>query len=43
MLTLRAPGLTIPWALVEYPVAVKATKTALEEGANLWNGVSSAF
>ena len=43
MLTLRAPGLTIPWVLVEYPVAVKAMKTALEQGANLWNGVSAAF
>ncbi|RYP10910.1 hypothetical protein DL764_000346 [Monosporascus ibericus] len=31
-------GLTIPWAPVEYPVAVKAMETALEQGANLWNG-----
>ncbi|KAH6666096.1 NADP-dependent oxidoreductase domain-containing protein [Halenospora varia] len=31
-------GLTIPWAPVEYPVAVKALKTALEQGANFWNG-----
>ncbi|MCJ1403523.1 Pyridoxine 4-dehydrogenase [Xylographa trunciseda] len=38
MLTLRAPGLTNPWAPVEYPVAVKAMKTALEHGANFWNG-----
>jgi pyridoxine 4-dehydrogenase len=43
MLTLRASGLTIPWALVEYPVAVKAMKTALEQGANFWNGVRAAF
>jgi len=34
MLALRSPGLTIPWALIEYPVAVKAIKTALEQGAN---------
>ena len=32
-------GLTIPWALVEVPVAVKCMKTALERGANFWNGV----
>jgi len=31
-------GLTIPWAPVEYPVAVKAMKAALEQGANFWNG-----
>ncbi|KAH8676435.1 putative aldo/keto reductase [Tricladium varicosporioides] len=31
-------GLTIPWAPVEYPVAVKALKVALEQGANFWNG-----
>jgi hypothetical protein len=43
MLTLRAPGLTIPWAFLEYPVAVKAMKMALEQGANFWNGVSVAF
>ena len=34
-------GLTIPWAPVEYPVAVKVLKTALEQGANFWNGVST--
>ena len=43
MLNLRASGLTIPWALVEYPVAIKAMKTALEQGANFWNGVSATF
>ncbi|KAF3069101.1 Pyridoxal reductase [Daldinia childiae] len=31
-------GLTKPWAPVEYPIAVKVLKTALEQGANLWNG-----
>ena len=40
---LRAPGLTKPWAPVDYPIAVKVMKTALEQGANLWNGVSAAF
>jgi pyridoxine 4-dehydrogenase len=40
MLTLSAPGLTKPWAPVDYPIAAKVMKTALEQGANLWNGVS---
>ena len=40
MLTLFVPGMTKPWAPVDYPVAVKVMKTALEQGANLWNGVS---
>ncbi|KAH8658216.1 aldo/keto reductase [Xylariales sp. PMI_506] len=31
-------GLTKPWDPVEYPVAAKLMKTALEQGANLWNG-----
>ncbi|RYP26564.1 hypothetical protein DL768_011704 [Monosporascus sp. mg162] len=31
-------GLTKPWAPVEYPIAAKVMKTALEQGANLWNG-----
>ncbi|KAJ7157448.1 NADP-dependent oxidoreductase domain-containing protein [Mycena filopes] len=31
-------GLTNPWALVEYPAAVKALKAALDAGANFWNG-----
>ncbi|CAF9941029.1 MAG: Pyridoxine 4-dehydrogenase [Heterodermia speciosa] len=31
-------GLTIPWAPVDYPVAAKLMKTALEQGANMWNG-----
>ena len=35
----RALGLTFPWAPVDYPIAVKLMKTALEQGANLWNGV----
>lgn len=42
MLTLCSLGLSIPWAVVEYPAAVKAMKTALEQGANFWNGVSTA-
>lgn len=36
-------GLTFPWALVEYPDAVKTLKTALEQGSNFWNGVSLSF
>lgn len=40
MLTLCAPGLTMPWAPVDYPIAAKVMKTALDQGANLWNGVS---
>ncbi|KAL8711532.1 MAG: hypothetical protein Q9225_007097 [Loekoesia sp. 1 TL-2023] len=28
----------MPWAPVDYPIAVKVMKTALEQGANLWNG-----
>ncbi|SPO01422.1 related to pyridoxine 4-dehydrogenase [Cephalotrichum gorgonifer] len=31
-------GLSIPWAPVDYPVAVNLMKTALDQGANLWNG-----
>ncbi|KAK3370064.1 NADP-dependent oxidoreductase domain-containing protein [Podospora didyma] len=31
-------GLTKPWAPVDYPVAIKVMKTALEQGANFWNG-----
>lgn len=31
-------GLTIPWKPVEYSAAVKLMKTALEQGANFWNG-----
>ncbi|KAI2463081.1 Aldo/keto reductase [Annulohypoxylon bovei var. microspora] len=31
-------GLTMPWAPVEYPIAVKVMKTALDQGATLWNG-----
>ncbi|CAF9925525.1 MAG: Pyridoxine 4-dehydrogenase [Heterodermia speciosa] len=31
-------GLTVPWAPIEYPVAIKVMKTALEQGANFWNG-----
>ncbi|KFA71126.1 hypothetical protein S40288_04516 [Stachybotrys chartarum IBT 40288] len=34
-------GFTKPWAPVEYPVATKVLKTALEYGANFWNGVKS--
>jgi hypothetical protein len=32
-------GLSIPWAPVEYDVAVTLLKKALEGGANFWNGV----
>ena len=39
---LQSEGLTIPWAPVDYPVAAKLMKTALEQGANMWNGVSEA-
>ncbi|KAL2862406.1 aldo/keto reductase family protein [Aspergillus lucknowensis] len=28
----------MPWAPVDYPIAAKIMKTALEQGANLWNG-----
>ncbi|KAG7006465.1 pyridoxal reductase [Physcia stellaris] len=31
-------SLTVPWAKVEYPTAMKLMKTALEQGANFWNG-----
>ncbi|KAL3462407.1 NADP-dependent oxidoreductase domain-containing protein [Aspergillus heterothallicus] len=31
-------GLTRPWAPVEYPIAARTMKTALEQGANFWNG-----
>ncbi|KAM7201538.1 NADP-dependent oxidoreductase domain containing protein [Naviculisporaceae sp. PSN 640] len=31
-------GLTIPWAPVEVAAAIRALKTALEHGANFWNG-----
>ncbi|KAK0639387.1 hypothetical protein B0T16DRAFT_463070 [Cercophora newfieldiana] len=31
-------GLTKPWDPVEYLVATKVMKTALEQGANFWNG-----
>ncbi|EMR63239.1 putative pyridoxal reductase protein [Eutypa lata UCREL1] len=31
-------SLTKPWAPIEYPMAAKVMKTALEQGANLWNG-----
>ncbi|KAL3478137.1 NADP-dependent oxidoreductase domain-containing protein [Aspergillus californicus] len=31
-------GFNRPWAPVEYPVAAKVMKTALEQGANFWNG-----
>ncbi|RYP67732.1 hypothetical protein DL771_007065 [Monosporascus sp. 5C6A] len=31
-------GLTKPWAPVDYPIAAKVMKTALDQGANLWNG-----
>ncbi|KAL1972857.1 hypothetical protein VTN31DRAFT_6399 [Thermomyces dupontii] len=30
--------LTTPWAPVEYPTAIKLLKTALENGANFWDG-----
>ncbi|KAH7325643.1 putative aldo/keto reductase [Stachybotrys elegans] len=31
-------GLTKPWAPVEYPEAAHVLKTALQHGANMWNG-----
>lgn len=31
-------GFTKPWAPVDYPIAVKVMRTALEQGANFWNG-----
>ncbi|KAI3400844.1 hypothetical protein diail_1533 [Diaporthe ilicicola] len=31
-------GLTMPWDRAEYDDAVKIMKTALEQGANFWNG-----
>ncbi|KAI1101469.1 Aldo/keto reductase [Jackrogersella minutella] len=31
-------GFTMPWAFVEYPVAAKILKTALNQGATFWNG-----
>ncbi|KAI6083811.1 aldo/keto reductase [Hypoxylon rubiginosum] len=31
-------GLTRPWAPTEYAAAAKVMKTALDHGANLWNG-----
>ncbi|KAL9603482.1 MAG: hypothetical protein Q9219_001169 [cf. Caloplaca sp. 3 TL-2023] len=42
MNTSKTAGLTVPWAPVDYPIAVQVLKTALEQGANLWNGVSAA-
>ncbi|QIX00244.1 hypothetical protein AMS68_005761 [Peltaster fructicola] len=33
-----AAGLSIPWSPVEYPIAVKLLKLALDHGANVWNG-----
>ena len=32
-------GFTRPWAPIEYSVAIKVMKIALEQGANYWNGV----
>ena len=40
---LQSEGLTIPWAPVDFPIAAKAMKTALEQGANMWNGVSEVL
>ncbi|KAL4946523.1 hypothetical protein BDV06DRAFT_86902 [Aspergillus oleicola] len=31
-------GFSRPWAPIEYSVATKVMKTALEQGANFWNG-----
>lgn len=31
----------MPWKNVTYPEAAKIMKTALEQGANFWNGVST--
>lgn len=30
----------MPWKHISYPEAAKVMKTALEQGANFWNGVS---
>lgn len=30
----------MPWKNISYPEAAKVMKTALEQGANFWNGVS---
>ncbi|KAJ4372787.1 hypothetical protein N0V86_008153 [Didymella sp. IMI 355093] len=34
-------SLTVPWAPLDYDLACDCLKKALEEGANLWNGVRS--
>lgn len=34
-------GLTNPWTPVDQHIAVQTLKTALKQGANLWNGVSA--
>ncbi|KAL1994762.1 hypothetical protein VTN49DRAFT_949 [Thermomyces lanuginosus] len=31
-------SLTVPWAPIEFPTAIKLMKTALENGANFWDG-----
>ena len=33
------PGLSMPWNPIEPSMAVKLMKAALDQGANLWNGV----
>ena len=40
MMLTRTTGMTMPWAPVDYPVAAKIMEAALDQGANLWNGVS---
>jgi len=40
---LGAAGFTKPSAPVDYPIAAKVMKAALEQGANFWNGVSESL
>ena len=35
------PGLSMPWNPIDPSMTVKLMKTALDQGANLWNGVST--
>lgn len=31
----------MPWKQIDHPTAAKILKSALERGANFWNGVST--
>ena len=33
----------MPWAPIDYPVAVELMKAALDQGANFWNGVRESY